>query len=207
MEVEALVNSQLKQYRSKLDRVVGYTDSDLSRNLVLESSMDNFLLNSIIDYTKADVAFSNGWRYGAPIVKGEITYNDLYNIIPTNPPISKVSLTGQEIWDMLEENLERSFATDPYDQMGGYVKRAMNINVYFKIENAYGERIQSLFINGDKIDLDKTYDVAFVTSQGVPLKYGRRRHNLDIKAIDVLLTYLEKYKTIKAPLKNTFVAI
>ena len=169
--------------------------------------MDNFLLNSIIDYTKADVAFSNGWRYGAPVVKGEITVNDIYNIIPTNPPISKVTLTGQEIWDMLEENLERTFATNPYEQMGGYVKRAMNINVYFKIENIYGERIQSLFINGEAIDLEKNYDVAFVTSQGVPLKYGVDRYNLDARAVDVLIAYVEKNKTISAPLKSTFVAV
>ena len=206
-EMESLVKRQIEPYKSKLERVIGYTDNDLSRNLVLESSMDNFLLNSIIDYTKADVAFSNGWRYGAPVVKGEITVNDIYNIIPTNPPISKVTLTGQEIWDMLEENLERTFATNPYEQMGGYVKRAMNINVYFKIENIYGERIQSLFINGEAIDLEKNYDVAFVTSQGVPLKYGVDRYNLDARAVDVLIAYVEKNKTISAPLKSTFVAV
>lgn len=207
LKVKNLIDSQLAPYREDLNKVVGYTDSDLSRNLVLESTMDNFLLNAILDYTKAEVAFSNGWRYGAPIVKGEITYNDLFNIIPTNPPISKVKLLGQEIWDMLEENLERTFAADPYNQMGGYVKRAMNINCYFKIENAYGERIQSLFINKKAVDLEKLYEVAFVTSQGVPLKYGSDRYNLDIRAIDVLLAYLNKYEKVLAPLKNTFVAV
>jgi len=34
-------------------------------------------------------------------------------------PTSTVELTGQEIVAMLEENLERPFARDPYDEMGG----------------------------------------------------------------------------------------
>ena len=108
---------------------------------------------------------------------------------------------------MLEENLERTFATDPYKQMGGYLKRAMGINVYFKIENAAGQRIQYLFINGEAIDYDHLYDVAFVTTQGVPSKYGSQRKNLEINAIDVLKNYLAKEKIIQAPLMNTMVAI
>lgn len=206
-EMDELLDKQMKPYRDKLNQVIGKTETDLSRNLVLESTMDNFLLNAIMDHTKADMAFSNGWRYGAPIPKGDITLNDLYNIIPVNPPVSKVKLTGRQLWDMLEENLERTFATDPYEQMGGYVKRAMGINLYFKIENTEGERIQYLFVQGQPVDYDKVYDVAFVTSQGVPVKYGSNRQQLDIKAVDVLKEYVEKNKTIKAPLVNTVVAI
>lgn len=109
--------------------------------------MDNFLLQSLLESTGAQLAFSNGWRYGAPIVPGQITLNDLYNIIPMNPPVSTVELTGEEIKAMLEENLERTFSCDPYEQMGGSVKRCLGLNVYFKIENPSGNRIQkSLYV-------------------------------------------------------------
>jgi len=84
--------------------------------------MDNFLLKSLLAETDAEIAFSNGWRYGAPIPPGEIILNDLYNIIPMNPPITPVELTGKEIWSMMEENLEHTFSRDPYNQMGGYLK-------------------------------------------------------------------------------------
>ncbi len=206
-DMEEMVNVSLKPYREVLNEVVGSTKTDLSRSLVLESTMDNFLLNAIQDYTKAEMVFSNGWRYGAPIPAGDITVNDLYNIIPVNPKISKVKLTGREVWDMLEENLERTFALDPYDQMGGYVKRAMGINVYFKIENSFKERIQYLFVGQQTVDLDRIYDVAFVTSQGVPTKYGKDRQQLDIRAIDVLKNYLKSEQEISAPLINTITAI
>jgi len=75
--------------------------------------MDNFLLQALLESTGAQVAFSNGWRYGAPVIPGKITMNDLYNIIPMNPPVSTVELTGGEIRAMLEENLERTFSCNP----------------------------------------------------------------------------------------------
>ncbi len=71
--------------------------------------------------------------------------NDLYNMIPMDPPVSTTELTGEELRDMLEENLERTFSCDPYRQMGGYVKRCLGLTVYFKIENPAGQRIQKIF--------------------------------------------------------------
>lgn len=53
-----------------------------------------------------------------------------------------VELTGDEIVNMLEENLEKQLASDPYDQMGGYIKRGLGLTVYLKIENPAGQRIQ-----------------------------------------------------------------
>lgn len=206
-EMKSLVNQQLLPYREKLQKVLGRTNSDLSRYEVLESTMDNLLLDSLLDYTGANIAFSNGWRYGAPIPQGDITENDLWNIIPVNPPVSLVSLSGQEIWDMMEENLERTFSSDPYQQMGGYVKRMLGGNLYFKIENPYGQRIQGLFIQGIPVDLNKVYEAAFVTEQGVPKKYGLYRRDLEVHAIDVLKMYLEKNRTVEVTILGSIVAM
>ena len=40
---------------------------------------------------------------------------DIWNIIPTNSPISMVDITGAELILMLEENLENTFAKNPYE--------------------------------------------------------------------------------------------
>jgi S-sulfosulfanyl-L-cysteine sulfohydrolase len=120
--VDALVKQALAPYKDELAEVVGETSTALNRETTMESTMDNFLLQALLESTGAQLAFSNGWRYGVPIVPGEITLNDLYNIIPMNPPVATVEITGEELKTMLEENLERTFACDPYNQMGGYVK-------------------------------------------------------------------------------------
>ncbi|HDR73215.1 MAG TPA: bifunctional metallophosphatase/5'-nucleotidase [Methanoculleus sp.] len=140
--VDALVASAMEPHREYLDAVVGETATPLHRSAVLESTMDHLLLQALLDASGAQMAFSNGWRYGAPVAPGPVTRNDLWNIIPVNPPVSVVELTGAELRAMMEENLEHTFSRDPYQQMGGYVKRCRGINCYIKVENPAGHRVR-----------------------------------------------------------------
>jgi len=148
-DTEELVLKATEKDSDYLERVVGSTSTHLNRYTIMESTMDNILLKSIMATGEFDVAFSNGWRYGAPVPPGDIKVEDLWNIIPTNPPVSSVELTGREIWNMMEENIELTFSRNPYNQMGGYLKRFMGMEIYFKIENPPGARIQKIFIKGN----------------------------------------------------------
>ncbi len=206
-EVQQLVEGALAPYRRDLAEIIGRTNTPLHRYRVLEATMDNLLLQSMLDLTGAQMAFSNGWRYGAPVRPGPITMEDLWHMIPVNPPVSVCTLTGDELWTMMEENLERTFARDPYDQMGGYVKRGMGFNLYFKIENPYGTRINELFVGGERVKPDDVYDVCFVTAQGVPAKYGSDREALDVHAIEALTRYITQHSPVDASLQGTIVAI
>ena len=205
--VDEQIRQALAPYKNDLSEVVGKTATALNRGTTLEATMDNFLLQALLENTGAQLAFSNGWRYGAPIVPGKITLNDLYNIIPMNPPVSTVELTGEELRIMLEENLERTFSCDPYKQMGGYVKRCLSLNLYFKIENPPGQRIQKLFVGDQEVHSDRYYTAAFVTLQGVPQKFGRHRENRSERIIDALRAYLVRHNPLCAELRGTFVAV
>jgi len=205
-EVEEMIGKVMDPHRERLSRVVGETRTGLNRNTVLEATMDNLLLQALLDLTGADMAFSNGWRYGAPVPPGPVTVNDLWNIIPVNPQVSTVEITGRELRAMMEENLERTFARDPYDQMGGYVKRCMGINLYCRLENAPGLRIQEFFAGGKRLDPDAVYQAAFVTSQGVPANYGENREVLDTSAVEALERYLAR-GPVSADLRGSVVAI
>ncbi|HEX5839826.1 MAG TPA: 5'-nucleotidase C-terminal domain-containing protein [Anaerolineales bacterium] len=207
LKVEALVSEALHPHRQELNQVIGSTSTGLNRNTMLESTMDNLLLQSLLDHTGAEIAFSNGWRYGAPVRPGPVTLNDLWNIIPVNPLIALVELTGDEIRTMLEENLEHTFSSDPYRQMGGYLKRTLGMNMYVKIENAAGSRIQELFVQGQQVKTDQIYTAAFVTAQGVPDKYGTNRTNLDVHAIEALRRYIVKDSPITANLRGAVLAV
>ena len=205
--VDDLVCHALAPYNEELSTVVGATATALNRGTTLETTMDNFLLQALLEQTGVQLAFSNGWRFGAPIIRGPVTLNDLYNIIPMNPPISTVELTGEEVVTMLEENLERTFARDPYDQMGGYVKRALGLNAYIKIDNPPGQRIQQVFVGDEPLQLGRSYAAAFVTEQGVAPKYGHQRETHSERAIDAMRAYLEKHRPLQAELRGTFVAV
>jgi len=205
--VDDLIRRALAPYQKELSTVVGETATALNRATMLETTMDNFLLQALLESTGAQLAFSNGWRFGAPIIPGDVTMNDLYNMIPMNPPISTVDLTGKEIVALLEENLERTFARDPYDQMGGYVKRGLGFNAYIKIENPPGQRVQQVFVGAEPLQPGHHYPTAFVTEQGVAQKYGHNRQQHSERSIDALRAYLARHGTLHAELQGTFVAV
>lgn len=121
-----------------------------------------------------------------------------------NPPISTAELTGDEIWEMLEENLENTCSGNPYHQMGGYLKRAVGLHAYLKVENPKGMRIQKLFIGENEIDRAKVYSVSYVTHQGVPKKYGKNHKHLEMEAVQAMQEYLSKNSPYNQPIKETF---
>ncbi|MCC4229037.1 bifunctional metallophosphatase/5'-nucleotidase [Zunongwangia profunda] len=192
-EIDTLVQQVLKPYTAIRSDGLGTTKEVLHRYDTINSTMDNFLLKAIAHATHTDIAFSNGWRYGAPIPIGKITKDDLYNIAPMNPPISTVELTGLDIKEMLEENLERTFCSNPLKQMGGYVKRVLGLQINMRIENPNGHRIQEIYYKGSHLKMNQTYTVSFVTSQGVAKKYGKNRKEHPQKAVEAMKMYLKEH--------------
>lgn len=190
-EMRVMIETIMAPHREYLDEKVGQTGVDLHRDTSLTSPMDDLLLEAIMMASETAIAFSNGWRYGAPIPKGDILRNDLWNIIPVNPPVSTVVLTGAEIYEMMEQNLENTFSSDPYKQMGGYVKRFSGLQVIIKLENPKGTRIQEIFHDHVKLDKFAIYKVSYVTEQGVPKSLGRKHTDINVTAIDALEHYLK----------------
>jgi S-sulfosulfanyl-L-cysteine sulfohydrolase len=165
--------------------------------------MDDVLLEAITEVAGVRVAFSNGWRYGAPIPPGPITVEDLWPIVPTNPPVMTTTLTGTELVGMLEENLERAFATGPFEQVGGYVKRLRGVRIYVKVENPRGHRIDRLFVADRLVEPDDTYEVAFITEQGVPAHVGQNRRSTGVDTVSALRRLFEARGTVAPPREAT----
>ncbi|MDO8863128.1 bifunctional metallophosphatase/5'-nucleotidase [Haliea sp. E1-2-M8] len=206
-DMASRVEEVVAPHRAFLGQVVGRLHSPLDRATSLEATMDNVLLDAIAAAAGTRLAFSNGWRYGAPILPGEVTMEHLWNIVPTQPPISTVELTGDELRAMLEANLERTYSPDPYCQMGGFVKRCRGLNMYFKMENPKGHRIEDLLIEGAPIQPGRSYRAAMLGEQGVPGKYGSKRQKLDIDAIESLQQLFERGRQVRGSRRGSVVAV
>lgn len=187
--------------------VVGTTRTALDRYAMLESTMDNLLLDAIANAADRPIALSNGWRYGAPIPPGPLTESDLWNIVPTNPPVSVAAITGDELRRLFEENLEATFACDPWQQRGGYLKRGRGIQLAVKLENARGHRIQEFRVDGDRLRRDAIYSVAFLGEQAIPADYGRDRRSLGMHAVDALRQHLHRHDSVSADLRGAVVVV
>ncbi len=203
--MQAAVDESLRPYRSKLAEVVGTTATALHRMRVLESPMDNLITNAYLELTGADVAFSHGWRYGAPVPSGPVTLGDLWQMIPTNPEVFTTTLSGAEIRDRLEESLESVFAADPMQQKGGYVIRTSGISARVRLNNPYGARVQQLEIGGADYQPEAAYTVASAGEQDIQ---ADDKQNSGVHAIDALRRYLAQHAPVNAELTGAkFVVI
>lgn len=206
-EMTRIIDEIMVPHREMLGEVVGRTEQGLNRATSVEATMDNLMLDAMLAQTGAQVAFANGWRYGAPIPPGEITMNDLWNMVPMNPPVSTVDLRGDELVEMLEENLERTYAHDPYAQMGGYLKRMAGAQVYLRVENPRGQHIQRMFIGGEEVRPGRVYRAVFITAQGVGRRYGTNRADTGYRAIDVLKAYLAGHDPLREDIRGTYLLV
>lgn len=170
--------------------IVGHSADLLHRMTCLDAPMDDVLLAAIAEAAGTRIAFSNGWRYGVPIPPGPVSAYDLWCIVPTDPPIETVCLSGAEILEMMEQNLEATFSADPFHQRGGYVKRFRGLAFTVKLENPPLHRIEMAFgPDGTPLDAQGVYRCAFITTQGVPHRFGKDRRAIGISAIKALRSW------------------
>jgi 2',3'-cyclic-nucleotide 2'-phosphodiesterase (5'-nucleotidase family) len=185
--MKALLASAVAPTRHLRGQIVGHTKCPLHRATCLDAPMDDVLLAAIARAAGTEIAFSNGWRYGAPIPPGPVTIHDLFCMVPMNPLIQTVDLTGDDIRTMMEDNLEATFSGDAFCQRGGYVKRFRGLTFNVKLENPHSTRIEMSFTaDGAPLRDDKVYRAAYITAQGVPERYGRNRETLPVRTVAAL---------------------
>ena len=108
---------------------------------------------------------------------------------------------------MLEENLENTFAADPYRADGGLRQALPRRPLYAKIENPAGQRVERLFIGDQEVTPNSVYEVAYVTAQGVAKKYGRARRDLDIRAVEALQRYIAVRGVVTVDAPQSIIAV
>ena len=192
----ALADDALRAFQEPRTRIVGETETALHRYAALESTMDNLLLAATAAASGTAIALSNGWRYGAPIAPGPLTAFDLWNIVPANPPVSVVSMTGRELRQLYEDNIEATFACDPWQQRGGYLKRCRGLELAIRLENPPGLRIQEMRADGARVRDHDTYSVGFLGEQAVPADRGTGRRSTGVTAVEALEQYLRDRGTV-----------
>ena len=201
-DVNALVSDALAPFAQARAQVLGETTAILHRYSMFESTMDNLLLAATASAAGTTVALSNGWRYGAPIAVGPLTEWDLWNVVPANPPVSVVTLTGRQLRTLLEQNIEATFACDPWEQKGGYLKRCRGIEMLLKLENPVGHRIQQLTVQGDMLGDQQAVDAAFLGEQAVPATVGKNRRAVGVDAVQALEEYVRAQQTVSPALSG-----
>ena len=171
--LQSMIDKALDPYRAELNKVIGVTTSPLVRYFVLESPMDNLLTNAIMWKFKPDIALSNGFRFCQPLAVGpsgkqNITKEFLWNMLPVNSEAKMGYVTGKQIMNWLEKELQNAFAKDPSKRLGGWFVRFAGMEVNVTIGNEMGKRVNWVKIKGKPLQEDKEYSIIACEREGDP---------------------------------------
>ncbi len=96
-EIAKLVDEAYRPHDKRLSAVVGQTDAMIYRRAYWQSPMGNLFTDALREMTGADIAFFPAWRYGATLMPGQITAEDVYNLVPTDGKIATYSMPGKSV--------------------------------------------------------------------------------------------------------------
>ncbi|HXC06435.1 MAG TPA: bifunctional metallophosphatase/5'-nucleotidase, partial [Bacteroidia bacterium] len=156
-EMKHLVESIKEPYQKELSRVIGKTKTPLVRYYIIETPMDNLITDAVMWKMKTDFVVSNGFRFCPPLIPDEktgeaaITKEYLWSMLPVNSQVKTAEVTGRQVLDWLEKELENVFAKDASKRFGGWFIRFQGMQVTFTMKNKKGERVQEVKIQGEKI--------------------------------------------------------
>ena len=161
-EVEA-VNEIIAGYQADLDaqmeEVIGQCASDIAWSSPLvrtqESPLGNLAADALRDYCDADIAIQNGGGIRAGLTAGDVTVGDIFGMLPFDNKVTLVEVTGQTVWDALENGV------DGYPTTNGKFPQVSGIKYTFDGSKPAGERIVSVTLeDGTPLDLDAWYTLA-----------------------------------------------
>jgi sulfur-oxidizing protein SoxB len=159
-EIASLIEKYRKPYREELERVIGKTNTIIYRQATWQSPADNLVSDALRARTAQDIAITQPSRYGATILPGPITVEDVYNLVPVESPVYQMKFNGRELRSMFEAAIDNILDDDAFERVGGNMWRYSGVELAVDLSNSYPNRIQKIQIEGEPVKEDKLYSLA-----------------------------------------------
>ncbi|MGM7722989.1 bifunctional metallophosphatase/5'-nucleotidase [Metabacillus sp. Hm71] len=187
----------IEKYEEKIEpivsRVIGTAETSITaaQNENGESALGNFIADAQREAMKADIALMNPGGIRADLDAGEVTWGQLYVVQPFKNNLIKMSLTGQQIQKILNQQWQAS--RTKMLQISGFTYT-------WDANQPAGAKIISMQLP-DRSDMDpnKSYTVvanAFLAGGGDNFTGFRKGKNRKTGAVDVdaLVDYIKSMK-------------
>ncbi|MFC1664808.1 bifunctional metallophosphatase/5'-nucleotidase [Pseudomonadota bacterium] len=208
-DVKKLVNEAYRPYQDKLDEVIGHSNVLLYRRDYFQSPFGNLMSDALRKLENTDIAFFPAWRYGATILPGKITAEDVYNVIPTQGKIHTYTMQGKNLTTLLENILSGVTDKDPYTRVGGDMIRFSGMKLRYDLNKNSGERIVSLMVGDQPVQSEKNYTIASVHTrfQTSPLFGATNVKTTDKVFVEELIKYIKNHSPITTQLDDRIQSI
>ncbi len=213
-EVLLLVQKAQEPYKKDLRKVLGKTKTPLLRYYVIETPMDNLITDAIMWKAKPDIAVSNGFRFCPPLLpdpktgEAEISKEYLWSMLPVDSDVKMAKITGKQLKNWLEREMENVFAKDPTKRFGGWLVRFQGMKLKFTINNEMGSRLQELIIKDKPVDDSKTYTIVACEREGDPdsvlcrIKEVKQAERLGYTLHQIMEEYLAQHSPVSPTLEG-----
>ncbi len=143
-----------------MDKVIGKATKSLTfESQTLDNPIGNFVTDIIRWKASTDIAFQNAGGVRNIINEGDIRLRDVYQIMPFENTIVKLTMKGKDIYEVIKDNL-RNEKTSMY---------VSGIKVKYRINPENKPEIVEITKDNKPIDMEKEYTVAtnnYLTSGG-----------------------------------------
>lgn len=181
-EPDAQTATLLQQYKDEVDVLSQTIIGQAAQDLCLEripgqgrsqicpveataqngSDISNIVALAFKEQSKAQIAIQNAGGVRTDIARGDISIEDAYTLLPFANTLVILTMTGQEIVDVLEEGLD--FALSPDGSSGAY-PYASGLRFHVNVGQPMGQRISQVEVKlpddatWSEIDLTRSYSV------------------------------------------------
>ncbi len=195
--MEALIDKMRAPYVQKLAEPVAVSEALLYRRGNFNGTLDQVILDALMQVKGAQIAFSPGFRWGTSILPGQTITREqvMEQTAITYPYTTLTEMTGERIKAVLEDVADNLFNPDPYYQQGGDMVRVAGLTYACAPDAPMGKRISDLRLDGKPIGAAKTYKVA----GWAPVAEGAQGEPI----WEVVETYLKAVAIVAPPKVNT----
>lgn len=144
---------------------------------------------------------------------GHLTEADLWNAYPIDNRLKVGKVTGRQLREFWENELEHVYASDPDKLFGGWLPRPSGLALRFKARAPRGERIVSLEVQGKPVQDDAIYTVAACEREGdhedtlCRIPHVSEPKVLDLDAHQAVRRYLARHSPVTEPTMGRVVAV
>jgi 2',3'-cyclic-nucleotide 2'-phosphodiesterase (5'-nucleotidase family) len=217
--IEVLLANIEHEHSKDINEIIGYSTIPLYRYFVVENPIDTMILDALNwKFPEIDIALSNGFRFCPPKTTKDktgnipITNGFIFDMLPVDSTVRTAKVTGKQIMEWLEKELNNVFAKDASKRFGGWVIKFKGMKVEFNAFGEMGKRMQSIVIQGEKIDLEKMYSILACERDGDPddmlcrIKGVHEAKNTSSTLHSVMRDYLQKNSPVTpTPQKNAVI--
>ena len=159
-----------------------------------ETNLGDLVADALRDYCGTQIAITVGGGIRASIEPGEITLEDVYNVMPYENELVTMTVTGDTIYQAMEHSFSHVG-----ENFGGFLQIS-GMTVTYDPSADVGSRIVSITVDGKEMDRSAEYTIAmsdFLSTGGDGheefVNYPTQNHGFDTAAFG---DYLKKLGSI-----------